>query len=1044
MGSEVFRFVTVHPPQEVADPTAAVDTTVDLGLAPTPLIDALRAMRLNGARDAMIEASAAYVASVAFIGAPGRIGEPFRDFMAAVAGLPETNFWTGAGHAFTEVFHTTPGAFIRTEAFTTTYARTSDSIVAATIDTTVPARARGLLVRLARALWLIRRLAATRPLTRSAQADAPLVLPAGILPLPDVSVGLRARHREAVAAARVRTEERRQQLTRLTADLAARRQAVDELLAAFERAGARPVATARTASTGVRPTFGFALPETAAAGLSESTRNILRSLGDGNGHVDVARSVTLLERQSAELARRLAADARTGTQMVRLGNQLVPRFNGGLSVLDRPGSALAVVPGPCPPAPVPVPDPTVSVPTGHGDARILGIADLMILEQELLRYELGEIAHIENVLKSETRSRTFKTSHTVEQTLVTEVETTETKEQDLSSSERFELNTESQTVINDNASKSMGLTIHASYGPSVDATANYNSSSSSSRQQSTVASASFAREVTTRAAHRIQTRTLTRRSVRTLDVIEETNEHGFDNKSGNNDIVGVYRFVDKVYKAQVVNYGKRLMLEFIVPEPAAFLRHAMTNHPLDGVSVPKPDRPGNCVDGTFMPLRVEDITRDEYLFWASRYGAQDITPPPTSVTVASGAKKAPESMQTTPSDGERKINSDVLDVAIPDGYLCQTAYVNIYGETQAGLHKVVFQLQEQQGQYVEPSDDGTPFVLTLKPTPTLSVTINSIGFHNYEVLVVVLCTLSLEKYQEWQFKTFTSIMTAYNEAQSRYDQAIAEARFAARDSQIGGTNPRRNRETEQIELKKGCVSQLTGQRFELFDAVSREIAPHGFPEVDFDEARAEGAYIQTFEQSFEWNNMTYVFYPYFWGRKEEWPTIAQLGDDDPLFARFLQAGAARVQVPVRLGFEAGVLTYLATGELWNADGTLVNSDGTTPDPVQVSILDELRSQLGDNSVEGVGRVTVSHNSPNVTGTGTMFTADDEDRRIMIGGRTHVIRSVVDAQNIRLTTGYGGDSASGLGYSLGGRLVGEPWEVKLPTDLVKLDSSLVIR
>ena len=414
------------------------------------------------------------------------------------------------------------------------------------------------------------------------------------------------------------------------------------------------------------------------------------------------------------------------------------------------------------------------------------------------------------------------------------------------------------------------------------------------------------------------------------------------------------------------------------------------------------------------------------------------------MTIASGAKKAPESLQTVPSGGDRKINSDLLDVAIPDGYMCQTAFVNIYGETQAGPHKIVFQLQEQQGEYVEPFDDGTPFVLHLQPTPTLSVTINSLGFHNYEVLVVVACTLSTEKFREWQFATFTSIMNAYNEEKSRYDQAVAEARFAARDNIITATNPRRNRETEQIEMKKSCISLLSGQRFDLFDAVSGDVAPFGYPEVDFEEAKAEGTYIQTFEQSFEWNNMTYVFYPYFWGRKAEWPTIAQLTDDDALFARFLQAGAARVQVPVRLGFEAGVLTYLATGELWNGDGTLVNSDGTTADPVHLSILDELRSQLGDNSVEGVGRLTVSHNSPNLAGTGTMFTPDDEDRRIMIAGKTYVIQTVTDAQNIRLTAGYAGDSASGLGYSLGGRLVGEPFEVKLPTDLVKLDNSLVIR
>ena len=42
------------------------------------------------------------------------------------------------------------------------------------------------------------------------------------------------------------------------------------------------------------------------------------------------------------------------------------------------------------------------------------------------------------------------------------------------------------------------------------------------------------------------------------------------------------------------------------------------------------------------------------------------------------------------------------------------------------------------------------------------------------------------------------------------------------------------------------------------------IAPYGYPEIDFAEAKAEGEYIRAFEQSFEWNNMVHLFYPYFW------------------------------------------------------------------------------------------------------------------------------------------------------------------------------------
>ena len=121
----------------------------------------------------------------------------------------------------------------------------------------------------------------------------------------------------------------------------------------------------------------------------------------------------------------------------------------------------------------------------------------------------------------------------------------------------------------------------------------------------------------------------------------------------------------------------------------------------------------------------------------------------------------------------------------------------------------------------------------------------------------------------------------------------------------------------------------------------------------------------------------------------------------------------------------------------------MNSDDDGPDPLYLSIVDELKSQTGNNNVEGPGTVTVSKNHSTIIGNGTAFTSDDERRRIQIAGKTYVIKIVIGEQSVRLTSVYAGDSDSHLGYSMGGQLIGEPWEVILPTDLVKLDTSVVI-
>ena len=1047
MTDEIFRFVMLRPPRQ-ADDTAASTGLVDLGLARTPLAGALRDARPAGTRAAMTAIAGKFIGSPDFVGSSAKVDAKLLAFTFALLRLPELDFGKAAGQAFSAIFDTTPATFVTSPAFNTAYGHIADSMVASAIDAGIAPKLRSLLVRAARSLWLIRRLAANDAMSRREFLQAPILMPEGIFPLPVAAADLRAQRQAQAAASQAHLDARRKQLSQLTSDLEANRTAIDELLGSFERTSAQQpsrAAVAAAAAQNLAAVTGFQLPDAAAEALSAATKGALQKIGV-TAQIDVAKSVTLLERRSAGIAIQLFVAGGPIGKLVRVGNRIFPKdaLIGANNLSIDPGPSSERSPSACPLLPDTTPPPdAVTVPSGHGEARILGIADLMVVEQQLLRYQLGEIAHVENVLKSETRSRKFKTVDTTQQTQTTEVETTEDKEQDLASTTRFELQTESQTVISDNASKQAGLTIHASYGPSVDATATFNASSSTSSEQTRSASSNFAREITTKAVDRVQTRTLTRRTVSVTHMVEEINDHGFDNKTGVADIVGVYRFVDKIYLAQVVNYGKRLMLEFIVPEPAAFLRYALTNKPVADVTLVNPEPPGYCLANgiSFAPLQASDITPENYLYWTSKYGAQDVTSPPPGVVIASGSQKAPDSLQTTPDDGERKIHSDLFDVAIPDGYLTQSAFINIYGETQTGKHRIVFQIQEQQGLYVEPADDNRLFYLHLQPTPSLTVTINAIGFHNYEVVATVFCTRSVGKYQEWQLKTFAAIMNAYNDQKSAYNEAIKEARANAADGIVSGTNPENNRVTEQTELKKGCISLLTGQRFDLFDAMNRNVAPYGYPEIDFAEAKAEGEYIRAFEQSFEWNNIVYLFYPYFWGRKDDWVTVAQLSDNDPLFGQFLRAGAARVQVPVRVGFEAAVLSYLATGELWTGEGTLVNADGGDADP-GLSIIDELKSQLGDNNVDGPGTISVSKNAAAVSGAGTAFSLDDVNRRIIIDGVTYVIRTVQDPRSITLSAPYAGASAQGVGYALGGVLVGQPWEVKVPTDLIKLDGSLV--
>ena len=397
-------------------------------------------------------------------------------------------------------------------------------------------------------------------------------------------------------------------------------------------------------------------------------------------------------------------------------------------------------------------------------------------------------------------------------------------------------------MINENTSKEAGLTVNASYG-FVDVTANFNYTSSDALTNSRSSASNFARDTTSRAVNKLEKKTVNKLIRKTIEEIQETNTHRFDNTGATtSNISGVYRFVDKIYLGQIINYGKRLMLEFTVPEPAAFLRYALTGTPAPNISVDKPEPPGYCTNNgkTFVPLKVQDIDRLSYLYWASKYGATDITPPPASTQVVSSALTSNfQEMQEVGDDDY--LNSKSISIDIPEGYRPLRAKVlhdEINLDTTIAPNIAILIDNRSIG-----NGNQAEFYLSSGNWKNISVAVNTLNKALYAVVINVFCLLTEEKYQEWQLKVFTAIMNAYSDQKSKYDNAVQVEKNRAEFSGVSGSNPAQNRETEKTELKKNCIAMLTGQRFELFDAMNRNVAPLGYPEIDFDEAEAEGKYV---------------------------------------------------------------------------------------------------------------------------------------------------------------------------------------------------------
>jgi hypothetical protein len=189
----------------------------------------------------------------------------------------------------------------------------------------------------------------------------------------------------------------------------------------------------------------------------------------------------------------------------------------------------------------------------------------------------------------------------------------------------------------------------------------------------------------------------------------------------------------------------------------------------------------------------------------------------------------------------------------------------------------------------------------------------------------------------WQQQTYEAISAAYWELKrQRANEQAAQA--LGKGVEIKGDSPPRNKEVILDELKRGVVEMLTGANLQGRDAM--QLVPDDQPpQVDLDNAISVAEEIQFLEQAFEWENLTYALYPYFWARSKRWPDMADVHLADEEFARFLRSGSARVVVPARPHFEHQVRMYVDFGVLWGG--------GPAPavdDPDYLSVAEEIMAQ----------------------------------------------------------------------------------------------------
>ncbi len=207
-------------------------------------------------------------------------------------------------------------------------------------------------------------------------------------------------------------------------------------------------------------------------------------------------------------------------------------------------------------------------------------------------------------------------------------------------------------------------------------------------------------------------------------------------------------------------------------------------------------------------------------------------------------------------------------------------------------------------------DPSEPIDLNPGVAVSLKVGVSTSGLAGCIVTFLIQCKRTDEALLTWKLSVYDALFSAWSQWKKEYESAQLRRTLTGSNSNDAGSS-QRNEQIIREELKRQVISWLLNEEnFAGRPALLLNENTAKFHGIDFDKARATAPTIQFLEQAFEWGNMMYMFYPYYWADATSWKSLASVTANDAEFERFLRAGSARVVVPARPGFNDAVKNWL--------------------------------------------------------------------------------------------------------------------------------------
>ncbi|MFS2135368.1 hypothetical protein [Duganella sp. Dugasp56] len=416
--------------------------------------------------------------------------------------------------------------------------------------------------------------------------------------------------------------------------------------------------------------------------------------------------------------------------------------------------------------------------------------------------------------------------------------------------------------------------------------------------------ARYAQQLTQQAASHLAERISAQRGS-VWDEFRERRLHNLIDNSGDQRLVGIYRWVDRLVRVHMHNCGRRLVLSVTLDHPSGDWLARIAAQGAVPLVKPVPLTLFSVPDGQ----GYLQLTAANYQGYGAQYGLLDLAAPPAADLTVSARY-------------DRASLDDPAGMRIPDGYSAVAGQLTMgLADQRYNLVCVVAGTAYQSAAPAPvpvlgvavptPATDGASVQDAVVNTPAMPVSAMTSTALKFDAPVSAMVPVTVmsaapafvvkvdlqcsrtapatgdQAIIAWQIETFERLLLAYQAACVRYDEQLAARVAAASDG--------RGAEVQRAVLRQQCL---------------RLLAP----------ASAGGQDYRALEPLLDWSAMGWQYDNWGAAAPDNWPdpvaSVKTQPSSEQLFRQFLQASSVSIMLPASHGWEAWLLFYLQYQQPW--------------------------------------------------------------------------------------------------------------------------------